>query len=127
MVSAHGLKIPHTAQMNVGRLVPLAGKRFCDGHTPKPQQGQPNTPIAKVRKGNNAIASDANDALHHLAWIVGRLQCLTQHHIIKSIGRIILQIGIGIPLNDGEPLFDGVMHSLRAQFHASPIHASLTR
>ena len=59
--------------------------------------------------------------VQHRAWIVGRLQCLAEDHIVEGIRRIIFEVGVGVALDGRQAVAHAGVHAGLAQLDAAPV------
>jgi hypothetical protein len=70
------------------------------------------------------MAADAQHVLEHDAGLTGGLQGLRQHDVIKSVVRIVGEIGVGVTLDHGEALGDALVDTFARQLDAAPVDAT---
>ena len=75
----------------------------------------------KFGKRHDGVPADAQHVLEHHARLAGRLQGLRQDHVVEGVVGIIGEVGIGVALDDGEPLGDAFVDALARQLDAAPV------
>src|SRR5439155_11463502 len=85
---------------------------------------QTDAPVAEIRERHDAVAADAQHVFEHRARPARRLQSLRQDDVIEGVVRIILQVGVGVALDDGEAFGDAFVDALARQFYAAAVDAA---
>ena len=120
-------KIADRAEMNVRGLVPRVGEAMSERYPPRQQKAEPDSPEAKIGKRDDRAAADADERLQNLSRLAGRLQGLAQYDHIEGLGRIGVEIAVGVALNDRKAVPDASIDARLADFDAPAIDVFVSR
>ena len=77
--------------------------------------------MAEIGERHDGAPADAQHMLEHAARIARRLNGLRENDIVEGVVGIIGEVGVGVALDDRQPLGDAIADALARQLDAAPV------